>query len=37
MSKPAKFDSSAIEAKKQDDEEISYADEVVYLYCPNGY
>ena len=36
-SKPGKFDSSAIEAKKQDGEEISFADEVIYLYCPNGY
>jgi uncharacterized protein (DUF1697 family) len=36
-SKPGKFDSNAIEEKKQDGEEISFADDVVYLYCPNGY
>lgn len=36
-SKPGKYDSSAIEAKKQDGEEISFTGEAVYLYCPNGY
>lgn len=35
--KPGKYDSNAIEAKKQDGEEISFTNEAVYLYCPNGY
>jgi uncharacterized protein (DUF1697 family) len=35
--KPAKYDSSVIETKKQEGEEISFTDEAVYLYCPNGY
>ncbi|HSO87688.1 MAG TPA: DUF1697 domain-containing protein [Draconibacterium sp.] len=36
-SKPGKYDSSAIEEKKQEGEEILFTDEAVYLYCPNGY
>ncbi len=36
-SKPESFDRSKIEEKKQDGEEISFTDEVIYLYCPNGY
>lgn len=36
-SKPGKYNSSAIEEKKQGGEEISFTDEVIYIYCPNGY
>jgi uncharacterized protein (DUF1697 family) len=36
-SKPDKFDFNAIEEKKLNDEEISIADNAVYLYCPSGY
>lgn len=36
-SKPESFDRSKIEEKKQDGEEISFTDEVIYLFCPNGY
>ena len=36
-SKPDKFDFNAIEEKKLNGEEISIADNAVYLYCPNGY
>jgi uncharacterized protein (DUF1697 family) len=36
-SKPQKFEISAIEEKKLSGEEISIADNAVYLYCPNGY
>ena len=36
-SKPDNFDPKAIENKKQDGEEISFSDNAVYLYCPNGY
>jgi uncharacterized protein (DUF1697 family) len=28
---------SEIEAKKSEDEEISFSDDAIYLYCPNGY
>lgn len=34
---PSSYDQKAIEAKKQDGEEISFSDKAVYLYCPNGY
>jgi len=36
-SAPGKYDLKAIEAKKQDGEEIHIADNAVYLYCPKGY
>ena len=36
-SKPQKFDFNTIEDKKLSGEEISIADNAVYLYCPNGY
>ena len=36
-SKPDECDIEAIDEKKQTDEEIVIADQVVYLYCPNGY
>lgn len=35
--KPEKYDRSIIEVKKQEGEEIACSDEVIYLYCPNGY
>lgn len=34
---PEKYDLNAIEAKKQNGEEISITANAVYLYCPNGY
>ena len=36
-SKPNYFDYSTIEDKKQDEEEIFFTDNAVYLFCPNGY
>ena len=36
-SKPQKNDFKAIEEKKLNGEEISFADNAIYLYCPNGY
>jgi uncharacterized protein (DUF1697 family) len=36
-SKPDNYDNKTIEEKKQDREEIAYWDNVIYLYCPNGY
>ena len=36
-SKPGHYDHQIIEAKKQNEEEISFSDNAVYLYCPNGY
>lgn len=36
-SKPQKTDFTAIEEKKLSGEEIYFADNAVYLYCPNGY
>jgi uncharacterized protein (DUF1697 family) len=36
-SKPGQFDFNAIVEKKQNNEEIIFSDNVVYLYCPNGY
>jgi uncharacterized protein (DUF1697 family) len=35
--KPQKIDFKTIEEKKLNGEEISFADNAVYLYCPNGY
>lgn len=37
LSKSGKYNSREIEEKKQDGEEISFTNEAVYLYCPNGY
>jgi uncharacterized protein (DUF1697 family) len=34
---PQKFDTSIIEGKKINGEEIYIATNAVYLYCPNGY
>lgn len=34
---PAPYDSAAITEKKQGDEEIFFADQAIYLYCPHGY
>lgn len=34
---PHHSDYKLIEAKKQNGEEISFSDNAVYLYCPNGY
>jgi uncharacterized protein (DUF1697 family) len=36
-SKPDKYDYKTIEEKKQNGEEVFFADNAVYLYCPNGY
>ena len=36
-SKPGKFDFNTIKEKRSNGEEISIADNAVYLYCPNGY
>lgn len=36
-SKPDHYDHKIIESKKQNEEEISFSDNAVYLYCPNGY
>ena len=36
-SKPEKVDISAIESKRQADEEADIFNEAVYLYCPSGY
>lgn len=36
-SKPQKIDFNTIEEKKLSGEEISFTDNAVYLYCPNGY
>jgi uncharacterized protein (DUF1697 family) len=36
-SKPQKLDFNTIEEKKLSGEAISFADNAVYLYCPNGY
>jgi len=35
--KPAAFDTKTIEDKKLIGEDISFSDDAVYLYCPNGY
>ncbi len=34
---PKEFDKEVITSKKQPDEEIAFAQNAVYLYCPNGY
>ncbi len=34
---PKEIDKKNIEDKKQEGEEIEYAENAVYLYCPNGY
>lgn len=36
-SKPDHYDKKIIEDKKQQEEEIRFSDNAVYLYCPNGY
>lgn len=36
-SKPQKFDINSIKEKKLIGEEISFTNNAVYLYCPNGY
>ncbi len=36
-SKPEKVDMKEIEAKKQEEEEIIFENNVLYLYCPLGY
>ena len=36
-SKPQKADFNSIEEKKLSGEEISFSDNAVYMYCPNGY
>lgn len=36
-SKPESFEKETIESKKQNQEEISFSDNAIYLYCPNGY
>jgi len=35
--KPKEIDKISIENKKQQGEEIEYAENTIYLYCPNGY
>lgn len=35
--KPGTFDPKIIEDKKGNGEEISFSDDAVYLFCPNGY
>ena len=35
--KPKSFSVEIIEQKKQPNEHIAFADDAVYLYCPNGY
>ena len=37
FSEPGQYDKAAIESKKQDDEEIMFSENAVYLYCPGGY
>ena len=36
-SSPLGYDNKAIENRKQDGEKIIFSDDVIYLYCPNGY
>ena len=36
-SQPDQYDPKIVEAKKQNEEGISFSDNAVYLYCPNGY
>lgn len=35
--KPQQYSREPIEQKKLDDEDIAFADDAIYLYCPNGY
>ena len=35
--RPANFDKKVIEDKRQEREYLSFSDDAVYLYCPNGY
>ena len=34
---PEQYDQKMIEDKKQNNEEIIFTDQAIYLYCPNGY
>lgn len=34
---PKEFDISAIDSKKQKEEEVYFLNNAIYLYCPNGY
>jgi len=36
-SNPGSFDKKTIEQRKQKGEEIAFMDDVIYLWCPNGY
>mgnify|MGYP000858024652 CR=1 FL=1 len=36
-SKPEQYDKAKIERKKAEGEEIAFAEDAVYLYCPQGY
>ena len=36
-SKPKSFEREVIETKRSNKEEISFSDDAVYLYCPDGY
>jgi len=36
-SKPLLYNKETIESKKLNDEEISFSNNAIYLYCPNGY
>ena len=36
-SNPDHYDKETIESKKQNEEEISFSENAIYLYCPKGY
>ena len=36
-SQPVSYEKEGIERKKQNDEEISFSERAIYLYCPHGY
>jgi len=36
-SQPDHYDPKILEGKRQNEEEISFSDKAIYLYCPNGY